>query len=83
MTHRPLYILLYNFISTCSQPSSRCANDIVKEYLRFFYYQMREVYINIFIEALLHSDLQNNVHYTLQAITPISPHPLLLIKSLY
>ena len=28
MTHRPLYILLYNFISTFSQPGSGCVNSI-------------------------------------------------------
>ena len=83
MTHRWLYILLYNFISTCSQPGSGCASNIVRMYLHFFYYQMSGAYIIISTELILHSDLQNKVHYTLQAITPICPYALLFIKSLH
>jgi len=94
MTHRPLYILLYNFISTCSQPSLRCAssnpdvnyNIYTSKCLNLFaflYYQICVASINIFIELLLHSDLQNNVHCTLQAITPVSPHTLLSITSIH
>jgi hypothetical protein len=93
MTHRPLYILLYNFISTFSQPSSGSAssnpdvnyNIYTSKCLNVFafvYYQKSQASINIFTEIFLHSDLQTNMHYTLQAITPISSHTLLLITSL-
>ena len=45
-------------------------------------YQIRETFSIIVIELLLHSFLQNNLHYTLQVITPNSPHTQLLIASL-
>ena len=68
----PLAFLMLTITST--HPSARM-------YLRFVYYQTRQASIKIFTEMLLHSDHQNNVHCTLQAITPISPHTLLLITS--
>jgi hypothetical protein len=45
-------------------------------------YQIGDTFIIIFIDLLLHSDLQTTVHYTLQVITPTSPHTQLLITSL-